>query len=258
MVCPCRTGSKHRNPKFFVTARKSPEFREIDELYGLPLGEFTAERNALARQLRAQGQREDAERVSRARKPTTAAWAVNQLVRRSRQKVSELFEVGDQLRKAQSKLMKGGDAGAIQSLAARERELVSSLVSEAADILREHGAAPGEATLEEIAETLHAAAIDEGVRAEVAAGTLLKERRAAGLGLSGVPAGRGKPKRAQERADARRRAARLQPAEKRLEDAQAARRAARRDAQAAARLEQKAAERERKAAEDLDRLRGLA
>ena len=42
------------------------------DLYGLPLEEFTAERNALAKQLRRDGQRERADEVSKLRK--TLPW----------------------------------------------------------------------------------------------------------------------------------------------------------------------------------------
>ena len=52
---------------------------EIDRLYGLPLAEFTKERDALARRLRADNRRDDAATVAELRKPVLAAWVVNQL-----------------------------------------------------------------------------------------------------------------------------------------------------------------------------------
>jgi hypothetical protein len=48
----------------------------VDELYQLPLDEFTAARNALAKSLKG----EEAESVKRLQKPTIVPWAVNQLV----------------------------------------------------------------------------------------------------------------------------------------------------------------------------------
>ena len=41
------------------------------DLYSLPIGEFTAERDRLARRLADEGSKEDAVAVSRLRKPTT-------------------------------------------------------------------------------------------------------------------------------------------------------------------------------------------
>ena len=50
---------------------------EADDLYGLPLGEFTATRDALAARLKAAGDKEAAAEVKRARKPSVPAWAAN-------------------------------------------------------------------------------------------------------------------------------------------------------------------------------------
>lgn len=44
--------------------------RELDSLYQVPLGEFTAARDELAKRLRDEGEREQAEEVKKLRKPT--------------------------------------------------------------------------------------------------------------------------------------------------------------------------------------------
>jgi hypothetical protein len=54
---------------------------EADELYGLALDAFVPERDALAKRLRADGRRDEANEVKALRKPSVAAWAVNQAVR---------------------------------------------------------------------------------------------------------------------------------------------------------------------------------
>ena len=54
---------------------------ETARLYGLPLDEFTAERDAVAKRLRADGEREEAARIKKLRKPSVPAWAVNQAAR---------------------------------------------------------------------------------------------------------------------------------------------------------------------------------
>jgi hypothetical protein len=57
------------------------EVREPDDLYALPLEEFTAARNELARSLKAAGDADEAARVKKLKKPPVSAWAVNQLAR---------------------------------------------------------------------------------------------------------------------------------------------------------------------------------
>jgi hypothetical protein len=49
--------------------------------------------------------------VAKLRKPSVAAWAVNQLVRTQGRAIGELFDAGDALQRAQSDLLAGrGDA----------------------------------------------------------------------------------------------------------------------------------------------------
>ncbi len=52
---------------------------ELDRLYALPLNEFTAARDDVAKRLRGEGERELADEVKQLRKPPIAAWLVNQL-----------------------------------------------------------------------------------------------------------------------------------------------------------------------------------
>src|SRR4051812_28617732 len=52
-----------------------------DALFAVPLEDFVAERTALARALRAEGDRPAATAVGKLRKPTPAAWALNRLAR---------------------------------------------------------------------------------------------------------------------------------------------------------------------------------
>src|SRR5207237_2555030 len=50
---------------------------EIDRLYGLPLDEFTRDRDALARRIRQEGEGTLAAEIKQLRKPTLPAWVVN-------------------------------------------------------------------------------------------------------------------------------------------------------------------------------------
>jgi hypothetical protein len=157
----------------------------IDRLYGLDLEEFVGARDALAKQLRADGDRDSAAAVKQLTKPTRAAWAVNRLVRERPDEIAALVEAGEALAGAQESLLDGADAAVLRGAAEAARALVSALAAEAPV----DGAAR-----DKVRATLHAATVDEEARAEVAAGRVVKERSAAGFGgLDAlIAAGKGK------------------------------------------------------------------
>src|SRR5689334_2542765 len=158
---------------------------EADELYGLPLSEFVAARDELARRLRREGARDAAVRVAKLRRPSAAAWAVNQVVRTQRAAARELWAAGDALLDAQARLVAGtGSAGELREAAARERVAVEALAGAAAGLLDPTGRAPSRTTLERVNETLHAAALEPVVREQAAAGRLEAEHRHIGLGAA--------------------------------------------------------------------------
>jgi hypothetical protein len=160
-----------------------------DDLYGLPLERFVPERAALAKELRGAGRRDEAADVAKLRKPSAAAWAVNQLVRTQRDATHELFAAGDAVRAAQADVLAGrGDARALREAGARERDAVGGLVETARGLLGTDGHELSATTLERIADTLHAAALDDTARDEVREGRLERELRHAGLGLGEAPA----------------------------------------------------------------------
>ncbi len=157
------------------------------ELYGLPLSGFVRARGALAKDLRKAGRREDADAVSSLRKPSVAAWTVNQLVRSQRREVAALFDAGDGLQHAQSELLAGsGDRLALREAVAREREAVAELAERARGLLSSEGHELTQATLDRVSETLHAAALDADARAQVKDGCLARELRHVGLGAGGA------------------------------------------------------------------------
>jgi hypothetical protein len=165
---------------------------EPHDLYGLPLEQFVPERTALARTLRNEGQREEAARVGKLPKPSIAAWAVNQLVRTQHRAISDLFDAGDTLQKAQTDLLSGrSDSNALRKAADQERVAVESLMERARGLLSTEGHELSQTTLDRVADTLHAAAVDEDIRSEVKEGCLQKELRHAGLGGAGAVVGTG-------------------------------------------------------------------
>lgn len=159
--------------------------KAAEELYGLPPGDFTQARDERVKQLRADGDREAANAVKALRKPTVAAWALNQLARGRRKELDRLLAAGEDLRAAQEELLAGGDRAGFQEAAARERDLVAKLASDATALASEAGER-GSGLQEKVAETLHAAALDEDTADELRAGRMVKEREAiGGFGAAG-------------------------------------------------------------------------
>jgi hypothetical protein len=155
---------------------------DADALYGLPLEQFVEGRNALAKRLRGEGNRKAAKRVTALRKPSVAAWTINQLVRSRSGDVADFARTADGLREAQTELLEGRGAPArLREARAEERAAVDRLL-ELARGLFPGGREPGETTLERIAATLHAAAADETTREAVLSGRLLTQREPSGFG----------------------------------------------------------------------------
>jgi hypothetical protein len=109
---------------------------DIDALFQLPLGEFTAARNALASQLKKDGRHAEATEVKALTKPSASAWVVNQLFWRHRKLFDRLLESGDRLRRAHAERLTGHAA---RDPVTERREAVAELATRAADLLKEAG-----------------------------------------------------------------------------------------------------------------------
>jgi hypothetical protein len=155
---------------------------EIDALYGLPLGEFTAARNALAARLRAAGLADAAGAVKARAKPGLAAWAVNQLARRHRAEMDALFAAGDALRDAQARAMAGGGGDALGVALASQRSVLARLGLAAEKLLGDAGHGTGAGTLDRVAASLRALANDPEARARFGAGRLAEDLEPPGFG----------------------------------------------------------------------------
>jgi hypothetical protein len=220
---------EHASP---IDPPKGVPAEELDRLFHGPLEEFTPVRNELAKSLGADGKGEAADWVKGLKKPTRAAWLVNQLAARKPKDVAKLLEVGEELRRGQEEMLAGSaDREALRKTARREQEAVDSLVRTAEAIGREHKV--GSTVLDRVTETLRAAAGDDDVARAIELGRLEREQRAASIGLTGAVAPaprkgkRGKDDAAERRArqeTARRKAAErgVAAAEKKVERAEAA------------------------------------
>jgi hypothetical protein len=194
----------------------------LDKLYQGPLEGFTVARNELAKALRAEGDANGADEAKSIRKPSRAAWLVNQLAVRKPDDVAALLDAGKDLRAAQEDMLAGStDRTKLREAARREQEAVDSLLGTAEAIGREHGVSAQ--ILTRVGETLQAAGGDPDVAEAIRRGRLSHEQRAASVGLIGsAPAAapstrkKGKDRVAVERRARQQKAKRRQAAERKL------------------------------------------
>jgi hypothetical protein len=149
-----------------------------DALYALPPAEFTAARDEQARAAQTAGRRDDAAAIKKLVRPTASAWLVNQLNRHAPGQLGRLFDLGEALQEAQRTL--AGDR--LRELSAQRRQVVSDLLSAAAELAGGAGQSASQAVLDELRATLEAALADEGARDAVRSGRLTKALSYAGLG----------------------------------------------------------------------------
>jgi hypothetical protein len=138
-----------------------------ETLYGLPLAEFTESRDALARDLRSEGRRDEAAAVAALRKPVLAAWVVNRLARDEPDEMRRLIDAAASIRSGRD----GAEAGF--------RDALDRLTAAARTMLEETGRAQGD-VLQQVAGTLRAGAASDPEL--LAAGTLTRPLEASGFG----------------------------------------------------------------------------
>jgi hypothetical protein len=156
----------------------------VDQLYGLPLDEFTPARDALTKELRSGGNRDAATWVKGLRKPSAAAWLVNQLARTQRKDAERLINAAEQLQEAQQRVLAGkSSSGELARAGVEQSEAIRGLMAKAPGMLDSRGHSPTDATLEKAEQTLRAVPLDERAREEFANGRLTREHRATGFGL---------------------------------------------------------------------------
>jgi hypothetical protein len=128
---------------------------EIDRLYQLPPDEFTAARNALAKDAGA-----DAADVRRLAKPPIAAWAVNQIYWTRRDIYDALIAASTELRKLHKAILAGRRAD-IREAAKVHDETIDAALKAALAILRDEGHPVTDATRQAILTTLRALPTDD-------------------------------------------------------------------------------------------------
>jgi hypothetical protein len=158
-----------------------------DELYGLLPAEFVSARDRRVTEARQAGDSDLAAAVKKLRRPTSGAWLANMLVRERRADLRSLLELGETMRRAQSRFA----AADMRRLSKERRQLLTRLVGEAKDLAREVGLSPTESTVRELEGTLEAALADADAAEALRSGQLVTPISYSGLGpvnLSGAVA----------------------------------------------------------------------
>ena len=142
------------------------------DLFALDPDGFIAARDALAKELRDDGDAETAVAVKALRRPTVAAWAANQAARSDPELVQELLDAGERLAGAQRAVLSGkGAADVLRHAGDQRRELIRRLTDAAAAALDDAGR-PSAGVRDEIAGTFEAATLDPEAATRVRAGVL--------------------------------------------------------------------------------------
>jgi hypothetical protein len=158
--------------------------RAPEELYGLPREEFTPARDALAKELKAAGRKDEAAEVKSLRKPSLAAWALNRVAREHPDAIERLRAAGADLREAQDAAM-SGEAGRLRDAGRALAEEVDRVAAVAADGLRAAGRPVTAAQQEKLVATLRTAAVEDEAGDALARGVLVEELEATGFSLLG-------------------------------------------------------------------------
>lgn len=147
------------------------------DLYGLTPDQFTGARNDQAKAARAAGDRALATTVAALRRPSTAAWVVNTLLRERPDDVGGLLELGSHLLAAQASVSRDE----LRSLNRRQHEEMRQVVGAAGALAAERGVRFTRPVAEQVEGTLRAAMSDPDAAAAVLTGLLVRDLRSTGL-----------------------------------------------------------------------------
>jgi hypothetical protein len=168
-------------------ARRSPA-PSVDRLYQLPLNDFVAERNALAKSAGAEGAE-----IRALQKPTLPAWAVNQLYWREREIYDGLMEAAADLRATHNAALRGQRSD-LRGAGKAHDEAIDRAFKTILALLADGGHPVTDATRQAIQTTLRALPSDEPP------GHLSRQLEPRGFEVLGVAAPAGRVKSAPPRA----------------------------------------------------------
>ncbi|MEO7236549.1 MAG: hypothetical protein ABIW80_14405, partial [Lapillicoccus sp.] len=150
----------------------------VTELYGLAPDAFLEARGRLVAAAKADRDTGLAKAIASVRKPTAAAWAVNQLVRQRQEEVERLLELATALHEAQNAM----DGPALKSLGRQRTTLVDELVRATAEVAQEAGGTLSAPVAGQVRETFVAALASTPAAEAVGSGQLTRALSYAGFG----------------------------------------------------------------------------
>jgi hypothetical protein len=151
---------------------------EAEALYRLPRDEFTAARGERVKAARAAGNKDLATALGKLRRPTVAAWLINQLARERPDTVTALADLGEALRAAHHNL----DGAALRELTGQRQAAVRTLVAAARDVGRDAGQSVSDAVLRELEEMFTAALASPDAARALASGRVTSAKDVADPG----------------------------------------------------------------------------
>ena len=154
--------------------RSLHEIEGIAELFETPPEGFVKARNALAKELKSEGDTEASAQITKLKRPSGPVWAINQLARKQPGEVERFLEI-------QSSLAEIGGGRRLNELAAERRKVVGRLTQLAGKLLKSSGQTATTQTLQRIGATL-LAADDPDEQEAIRLGLLTHELEVSGFG----------------------------------------------------------------------------
>jgi hypothetical protein len=111
----------------------------LDELADVPPEEFIAARDALAKQLKADGKVAEAAEVKALRKPTVQQWVADQVRRHHDDAIDDLRAASAAVARAQEELITSGDRGALKDATVRRRDALKQVGVAVDQVLARNG-----------------------------------------------------------------------------------------------------------------------
>ena len=145
-----------------------------DDLYALPLGDFTPARDARAKELKGT---DLAAPVKGLKKPSLAAWVVNLLVRRDAEQVDQVLALGAALRDAAA----GMDGDELRNLTRQRRQLTAAVTTGARALAASSGVKVTQPVADQVEATLTAAMVDARCADAVRSGLLVTALASTGV-----------------------------------------------------------------------------
>ncbi len=150
----------------------------VTELYGLVPEEFMDARKRLGLGAKSGGDAGLAKAIEAVRKPTAAAWALNQLVRQRPDELERLFTLASSLQDASERM----DGGAMRDLGRERTRLIDELVRATSDVAAEAGGSLSMPVADQVRQTFVAALASPPAAEAVASGRLTRGLTYAGFG----------------------------------------------------------------------------